>query len=96
MSRAKDKKFREWVSRQPSCISGGYSEWVNGEGRNIACHIRRVSRGAGTGIKPLFSCVPMTNEEHMNTHRFGEEYYHWPEWFDKKADEYLAMWERLQ
>jgi hypothetical protein len=36
-----DKQFREWVQRQPSCISGRHSEWLEtGEGRCIAAHIR--------------------------------------------------------
>lgn len=91
----RDEQFREWISRQPSCISNTYGEYLDsGEGRNIACHVRRVSKGAGVGTKPLFFCVPMTHEEHMNTHRFGERYYHTPQWFEKRAEEYFQRWER--
>jgi len=66
-----DKKFREWVSRQPSCLDGKFSEFTNGEWRNLACHVRRASN-AGTAYKPEFSCVPMTNAQHQYQHSHGE------------------------
>ncbi len=66
-----DKKFREWVQRQPSCLSGRFSEYVNGEGRCIAAHVRRAAT-SGTGYKAPFSCVPMTDDEHRFQHQHGE------------------------
>jgi hypothetical protein len=66
-----DKKFREWVRRQPSCLSGRFSEYVNGEGRNLACHVRRAAT-SGISYKPPYSCVPMTDEEHRYQHQHGE------------------------
>jgi hypothetical protein len=26
-----DREYQEWIQRQPSCLSGAFSEWVNGE-----------------------------------------------------------------
>lgn len=68
-----DKEFREWIQRQPSCISGKYSEWLGdiGEWRNPACHVRRAST-FGTGFKADYSCVAMTHTEHDIQTRNGE------------------------
>lgn len=66
-----DARFREWVQTKPSCISGDFSEYVNGEGRNIAAHIRRAKH-SGTSFKPLFSCVPLTDREHRLQSNSGE------------------------
>ena len=43
-----DEDFLAWVRTMPSILTGTYSEYVNGEGRNEACHVRRVHAGAGT------------------------------------------------
>jgi hypothetical protein len=66
-----DDAFRAWIQTLPSCLSGCFSETVNGEGRNLACHVRRAGE-SGTGYKALFSCVPMTDEEHRYQHQYGE------------------------
>ena len=95
-----DKHFLEWISRQPSCLDGGFSQWLNGEGRNIAAHVRRIKYGAGTGIKPKYRAVPLTHEQHMMQHHKGEaaviKYYagidltpeQAAEWFEQKAEYY--------
>lgn len=72
---ATEKQYKAWIERQPSCISGHFSEWdpIHGEWRNIACHIRRVKWGSGTGQKnEWFYTVPMTNKEHQLQHNNGE------------------------
>lgn len=52
-----DEEFLAWIRTQKSC--------VDGNGANIqACHVRRVAAGAGTGIKPPYSAVPMTHPQH--------------------------------
>jgi len=68
-----DKDFLEWVEKQPSCLDGSFSEYENGEGRNVACHVRRVAYGAGTAKKPLFFAVPMTHWQHALQHQKGEK-----------------------
>ena len=68
-----DKKFQDWVRRQPSVVSGQFAYWdALGEGRSVFAHVRRVAEGAGTGIKPRYCGVPLTQEEHQRQHDRGE------------------------
>ena len=53
-----DDNFLDWIRCQPSAHSGEFSEYLNGEGRCEAAHIRRVESGAGTSIKPLRATSP--------------------------------------
>jgi hypothetical protein len=104
-----DKAFREWIRRQPSCISGRFSEWVNGEGRCVAAHVRRA-KNSGTGFKASFCCVPLTQEEHLLQHQKGEAAclarFH-PSigelpartaamWFDEQVKKYESKWRKLR
>lgn len=59
-----DKQFQEWTRLKPSCVSGRFSYYENGQGKNECSHVRRVNKGAGTSVKPLMSCVPLTSYEH--------------------------------
>ncbi len=70
-----DKEYLEWVRRQPSAISGKFSEWLEdiGEWRNPACHVRRANQ-SGIAKKPEFSAIPLTHEEHDDQSRKGEAY----------------------
>lgn len=71
-----DEAFRDWVTRQPSIVSGEYSEYDDaGEGRCVPCHVRR-SGEAGTAYKPPHACVPMTDDEHSRQHQGGETAVH--------------------
>jgi hypothetical protein len=87
-----DKEFREWVQRQPSCISGRFSEFLeNGEGRCVAAHVRRAGE-SGTGFKGEFAVVPMTQAEHLIQHQKGESIFGGKEFFDEQRIRYLRMW----
>jgi hypothetical protein len=86
-----DKQFRAFIQRQPSCISGRFSEYVNGEGRCVAAHVRRAGE-SGTGHKGEFACVPLTNDEHLEQHQRGESALASKEWFDRQRIKYLKMW----
>ena len=66
-----DKQYTRFVQSLPSVISGNYSEWVNGEGKNPACHVRRAST-SGIAYKPPYSAIPLTHEEHALQHQKGE------------------------
>ena len=66
-----DKSFREWVETKRSCLSGEFSEYLDGDGRCIACHVRRAG-AAGTAYKPPYSVVPMTFAEHSVQSHGGE------------------------
>lgn len=103
---ALDKNFRLWVSYRPSCLSGLFTEYVDGVGRNPACHVRR-SASSGTGYKGLFQCIPMRQDEHLCQHNQGEAealFRYGPlgaemptveeakEWFDEQVVLYRQRW----
>ena len=93
-----DKQYREWIQRQPSAYNGLFGEYVNGEGRCIAAHVRRAGE-SGTGYKAPYACVPLTDAEHQLQHREGESAFPGgAEWFDKRLAEYKSEWahERLR
>lgn len=86
-----DSDYREWIQRQPSAYSGKFSEYVDGEGRCIAAHVRRAG-DAGTAHKPEYACIPLTDAEHRLQHEKGENALGGPEWFDKARAKYLQEW----
>lgn len=106
MKKESDKKYLEWLSYQPSCLDGTFNQYQDGVGRNIACHVRRASN-SGTGIKPKFSAVPMTDEQHHRQHKLGEaailDIYldglhtidEAKEWFDNQVKIHLEKWRKL-
>lgn len=71
-AKGSDEEFLAWTRTQPSWISNQYCEFPNGEERNPACHVRRVKNGSGMAIKPPYSALPMTNDEHDIQTRQGE------------------------
>lgn len=85
-----DEQYRKWIQRQPSAYSGDFSEWIHGEGRCIAAHVRRAGE-AGTGYKPPYSCIPLTDKEHQLQHQQGENALDGLDW-DKLKNEYLIKW----
>jgi hypothetical protein len=91
--RGTDKQFREWVQRQPSCLSGRWSEWLDdiGEGRCIAAH-HRTAANAGTGCKPEYSCLPLTDAEHRLQHGRGSPELGDRDWWDTQVRRYLERW----
>ncbi len=66
-----DAEYLDWIRRRRSCLSGVYSEYVNGDGRSIAAHVRRA-KNSGTSIKPDYSAVPLTDAEHKIQSNKGE------------------------
>lgn len=88
-----DKHYRDWLTYQPCCVCGG-GEWHNGTLRSQAAHVRRVSKGAGTGIKPAYQCVPLCHKCHHMQHQHGESAVAEKEWFDAMAEHYLALYNK--
>lgn len=102
-----DKQFLKWISRQPSCLDGSWSEILeSGEGRSIPCHVRRAV-SAGTACKPIYSAVPMTFDQHNEQSWHGEASclnrflpkpagiwtnHEAKAWFDAQAERYLRRW----
>ncbi len=104
-----DDDYQEWVQKQPSCLSKE-TDWIEdiGESRCEYAHVRRVSEGSGTSIKPDYFGVPMTHEEHAMQHssgetvalnRYGKRHRksqisdtEVAAWFEKKAVQYRMEW----
>lgn len=61
--RPNDKSFLVWIRTLPSAVSG--------KSPTIAAHYR-TAKNSGIGIKPLYSAIPLTDEEHREQHRIGQ------------------------
>jgi hypothetical protein len=87
-----DGNFLDWMRKHPRSATG---KLAGGEsGPIVPAHVRRVANGSGTGIKPPFSAIPLTDQEHRLQHQKGESAVHpeGKEWFDKKRVQYLTEW----
>ncbi len=91
----KSDPYTAWIQMQRSCISGRFSEYVNGEGRCVAAHHRTIARGAGTGIKPPFSLYPLTDLEHKLCHQHGPSYFKPHDWWEEQAIKYYEKWKSV-
>ena len=91
-----DADYLGWLSFQPSCIDGAFGEWHDGVGRNVACHVRTVEGGAGTGCKPVYMAIPLTDAQHKLTHQHGNSALHPPEWWAAQAALHLKRWVRTR
>jgi hypothetical protein len=87
-----DEAFRAWIQTKPSWHSGNFSEYVDGVGRCVAAHVRRVADGAGTGHKPDYACVPLTDAEHQLQHQRGESALAPESEWDKARITYVEDW----
>jgi hypothetical protein len=79
-----DKEFQDFVRKQPSAFSG--------KKENIVFAHHRTAENSGTAIKPPFSGIPLTWEEHALQHRIGQ-YAFMPKWWWKShVNMYLNEW----
>jgi hypothetical protein len=62
-----DKLFLEFIRRQDTCLP----RWAGDKSRTVAAHVRRSSN-SGTGTKPEYSAIPLTDEQHRYQHQQGE------------------------
>lgn len=86
-----DAEYQDWVRLWPSCLTGAYSEVVDGIGKCEFAHVRRAGT-SGTAYKPEYSGIPLTHKEHAMQHQRGESIFCAPEWYEKQAMKYLTMW----
>lgn len=86
-----DEEFQSWVRRQPSAVSGQFSEYVNGDGRCEFAHVRRAS-DSGTGYKPKYRGIPLTHAEHTLQHQKGESALMPYDKWDQLAAKYRTDW----
>jgi hypothetical protein len=87
-----DAGYLSWV-RSELCMVGGGSYGPCG-GDVVAAHVRRIASGAGTGIKPEFSAVPLCATHHGEQHQHGESALGDKDWWDRRRADYLTAWAR--
>lgn len=89
-----DEQFLAWLRTQPCCASrlGVTGRIYECHGDVVAAHVRRIASGAGTGIKPQYSAVPMCDAHHRLQHERGESAFGGMEWFDKQRAAHLVNW----
>lgn len=66
-----DAEYLEWLKTQKCAITG---ELGNDDNQVVAAHVRRVAEGAGVGIKPPYSAIPLNNHHHNLQHQHGEAF----------------------
>ena len=88
-----DEQYQAHIRTLPSCYSGDYSEYHNGEGRCEYAHVRRAGM-SGTGYKPPYMGVPLTHAEHALQHQkgYGALNEGGIDWFEKQAVMYRTNW----
>ena len=62
------------------------------DGDVVAAHVRRISAGAGIGIKPLYSAIPLCDYHHKLQHNHGESVLGGKEWFDRQFITHVEQW----
>lgn len=83
-----DADYLAWI-RTKSCCAPRLG--VCG-GDVVAAHVRRIANGAGTGIKPPYSAVPLCDKHHKEQHQYGESAVGGKEYLDKKRGEFVTEW----
>lgn len=83
-----DAQFLKWLTTQPCAAR----RLTSCQGDIVAAHVRRIANGAGTGIKPEYSAIPLCWKHHTEQHRSGELTFGGREWFDKKRIDYVQAW----
>lgn len=84
-----DAEYQAWCRAQPCAACGK----EGGEGNPIVyAHVRRVADGAGVGIKPAYSGVPLHDSEHRDQHQHGESRIAPPEKWDRWRIEHVQEW----
>lgn len=84
-----DDAFRVWIRQQACCICG---HLPCDEGHIEAAHVRRIAAGAGMGIKPKYSCIPLCRSCHQMQHNEGESFLGGKEFLDKQRILYVSKW----
>lgn len=89
-----DEEFLVWVRQQP-CAYNTYAAAEHG-GDVVAAHVRRIANGAGTGIKPPYSAIPLCDRHHQMQHQEGESALDGKEWFDEQRAKHVTRWASRQ
>ncbi len=88
-----DKPYLDWLELQPCKSCGAIPHWqLEVFMKNTACHVRRVARGSGTGIKPPWNATTMCFYCHQKEHSQGQASLAPSRQFDRWADESLILY----
>lgn len=91
-----DENYLQWLRGQP-CVSGASVLGAGPcEGDIVAAHVRRVASGAGTGIKPVYSAVPLCHRHHEMQHKSGEAVVGGKQKMDAQRVQHLERWSKEQ
>lgn len=85
----KDAEFLDWVRSKPCSVCGAVPP-------SEAAHVRRVSSGAGTGIKPEYSAIPLCHTCHARQHNEGESAIGGKEKNDQRRSRCVREWARTK
>lgn len=87
-----DAQYLDWLKTRQCCVRkmGGCF------GDIVPAHVRRVANGAGTGVKPEYSAVPMCDAHHKLQHQKGESAVGSKELMDDKRWYYLIEWAKTR
>lgn len=75
-----DKHYLVWLRTQPSAFSG--------ISRNVIAAHYRTAKNSGISIKPLFSAIPLTHQEHIEQHRIGQFKFAGRNWWEETVKNY--------
>jgi hypothetical protein len=107
-----DAQFLEWVRHQPCAVTQEFdrnTDEATGETRERcdAAHYRSIEGGAGTGIKPPYSAIPLVHHWHDRQTReghsvFADQLRDLPEgmndetagrlWMERRRNHYVSLW----
>lgn len=85
-----DAEFLAWLRLQPCCF--GTTRSAPHAGDVVAAHVRRVSEGAGTGIKPPYCAIPLCDSHHQDAHQHGDSMLGDRDWWDRQRIEHVQAW----
>ncbi len=84
-----DAEYLEWLRQQTCCALGKHCH-----GDVVAAHVRRIANGAGTGIKPEYSAVPLCDWHHRKQHELGESSVGGRGFLDRQRVRWLSEWSK--
>ena len=88
-----DKPYQEWLKDQPCKRCGAVPHYeMDTKIFNMPCHVREVSMGSGTGIKPPWHVISMCHDCHSIEHSHGRESIGSVETLRQWADECLCLY----
>lgn len=87
-----DEEFLAFVRTLPSAYDGRY-DYIDGIPRNQACHYR-TAENSGISIKPPYSAISLTAEQHRMQHRVGTFSFMHRAWWEYSVQATLEAWAR--